>query len=49
MSARVRVVLVGAGAIAKTHADALAASTRAELVAVVDPALDRAAGRSARW
>lgn len=42
MSARVRVVLVGAGAIAKTHAEALAASTRAELVAVVDPALERA-------
>lgn len=43
MSARVRVVLVGAGAIAKTHAEALALSARAELVAVVDPALERAA------
>ncbi len=47
MSARVRVVLVGAGAIAKTHADALAGSARAELVAVVDPLAERAAALAA--
>jgi predicted dehydrogenase len=42
MSAPLRVLLVGAGAIAHTHVAAIAASKRVALAAVVDPALERA-------
>ncbi len=42
MRARLRVALVGAGAIGAAHARTVAASPDADLVAICDPALDRA-------
>jgi len=44
-----RVALVGAGNIADTHLEILAALAGVEVVAVVDPALERARALAAKW